>query len=310
MGELSDEKLIKRSGHAGRNLAALALLTSVVAAGATAVCFFAREVAGLVACMAVSLSLVAAGYWLLAVAAKRGNIRAVDFVIGYMLVQIVLGMALNGYAVNAAGAPQRSAVAGMLLPVLVLLAVIGSRSSLAELERRGLWRQVFGAAKPSGHLCGLGAALLVLGALSFLGSSFYVGWRTARVPADGLRQARAYTEILNGEERLFLSAVDGLADGYRQEDLTAVQEKIGALENAVGKLRAEAAGNRELGPILLTYGDAVAAWKSGLDLLRADPPDAARARDAFDRGIRLRERAAQAFDAHFASRQSRPAAEL
>ncbi len=310
MGNLSDEKLIKRASYAGRNISMLALLASFGAAAVTAATCFLPQRNGLLVLFAAAFCSVATGYWLLAVAAKRGNIRAVEVVIAFMALQMAFGVGTNVVWHSAPGTQYHLPLGGFVIPFLILLALIGNRSTLAELYRRGLWFGLFGAARPSGLICGFGAVLLVLGMFGFLGGGMYVGRKMAGIPQDRLAQARAYTAIIQDEERAFLSAVDLLADGYTPDDLTIAQKRVYALEQAVEELRVSTAGNRELAPVLETYRGAVQAWRAGVDLLLTAPLDSERARAAFEKGIALRERAARDFDARFASNQSRPAETL
>ena len=51
----------------------------------------------------------------------------------------------------------------MLMPIIIAIMLMRKRSALVELQRRGLWDQVHGAAKPSRRLCILGGILLSLG---------------------------------------------------------------------------------------------------------------------------------------------------
>ena len=90
MSRLSDEKLVARATHAGRNLDALAAMASLLSAGLIGAVFFSKAQLPFLAWMAGAVALVAIGYWTLAVAAKRGNPASVGIVVVLMTLQLVL----------------------------------------------------------------------------------------------------------------------------------------------------------------------------------------------------------------------------
>src|SRR5688572_6665352 len=83
-----DAKLLKRARHAGRNLSVLAMLASFGAMALIAAALYAKGMHGVMTVLASTITLIAGGYWVLAVAARRGNPNAVGVVIVAMVLQI------------------------------------------------------------------------------------------------------------------------------------------------------------------------------------------------------------------------------
>src|ERR1043165_8364783 len=169
-----DEKLLKRARHAGRNLSVLAILATFGAMVLIAVALFAKGIHGVMAVMAATITLIAAGYWVLAVAARRGNPNAVGVVIVAMVLQICLALIFSGIAAARTNTAFHPPTGGLLIPILVLVALASSRTVLLELKKRQLWDQVFGSAKPSGNLCWIGGTLLAAGFVAMNAGSYYV----------------------------------------------------------------------------------------------------------------------------------------
>src|SRR4051812_29711385 len=92
----NDEKLLKRARHSGRNLSVLASLATFGAMALIAAALFAKGIHGFMAVLAATITLIAAGYWVLAVAARRGNPNAVGVVIVAMVLQICLALVFSG----------------------------------------------------------------------------------------------------------------------------------------------------------------------------------------------------------------------
>src|SRR5262249_43195405 len=180
MSNLTDEKLLKRAGNAGRNLFALASLATVAAIGLGVLTFLVKEAPWVTGVMAAILALIAAGYWVLAVAARRGNPNAVGTVLVIAVVGFVLSLVSSGVASARKGTGFEPNGSGLVIPILVILALASSRKVLLELRERGLWEQAFGSAKPTGNLCLIGGSLLVAGFLALNSSAFFVGWKAGK----------------------------------------------------------------------------------------------------------------------------------
>jgi hypothetical protein len=143
-----DEKLLKRARHAGRNLSVLAILATLGAIALIATALFAKGIHEVMAVLATTITLIAAGYWVLAVAARRGNPNAVGVVIVAMVLQICLALISAGLAAARTNSAFQPPAGGLVIPILVLVALASSRKVLLELKDRQLWDQVFGSAKP------------------------------------------------------------------------------------------------------------------------------------------------------------------
>jgi hypothetical protein len=97
-GTLTDEQLLKRANHAGRNLAVLRTLAILGAAGMWAVVFSAKAALPIMAPAASALTLLAAGYWSLMIAALRGNPVSVGVVLVIMVIQLAVVLVGAGIA--------------------------------------------------------------------------------------------------------------------------------------------------------------------------------------------------------------------
>ena len=119
----SDQKLLKRARHAGRNLSVLAILATFGAMALIAASLFAKGMHGVMAVLATTITLIAAGYWVLAVAARRGNPNAVGVVIVAMVLQICLALISSGVAAARTNSTFQPPVAGLFIRFLVLVAL-------------------------------------------------------------------------------------------------------------------------------------------------------------------------------------------
>src|SRR5882672_5344459 len=117
-----DETLLKRARYAGRNLLVLATLATLGAIALIAAAFFAKGMNGVMAVLAATISVLAAGYWVLAVAARRGNPNAVGVVIVAMVLQICLALISSGVTAARTNSAFQPPVAGLFIPILVLVA--------------------------------------------------------------------------------------------------------------------------------------------------------------------------------------------
>jgi hypothetical protein len=293
-----DQQLLKRARHAGRNLSVLAILATFGALGFIAAAFFAKGIQGVVAGLAGAITLIAAAYWVLAVAARRGNPHAVGVVIVVMVLQICVALISSGVVAARTHSSFQTPVSNVVIPILVLIALASSRKVLLELKERNLWDQVFGSAKPSGNLCVIGGTLLVAGFVAMNASTYYIGWKVGQQRTAEFQHAKAFVELLQREEKEFLTAMKGITD--KQGEIEIALSRFKTLEQNFEILRTEAAGADQLLQILTTYGNALRQWKNGLMLLKETHANADRAEKMFALGDRLREEACQEFDRRYA----------
>ena len=130
--QLADATLFERAGHAGWNLIVWAILTNLAAIIlAAAVLKTLPQMVNIV--VAVGCALASVGCWMLAVAAKRGNPTAVSIVMAVMVFQLLLSLASLCVALARGGQPD---LFWLIISLLVIVALAGSRSVLVELKRR------------------------------------------------------------------------------------------------------------------------------------------------------------------------------
>jgi len=278
-----DEKLLKRARHAGRNLSVLAILATFGA-----------------------MALIAAGYWVLAVAARRGNPNAVGVVIVAMVLQICLALISSGVAAARTNSAFQPPVAGLFIPILVLVALASSRKVLLELKERQLWDQVFGFAKPSGTLCLIGGTLLATGFVAMNAGTYYIGWKAGQEQKVEFQHAKAFVELIQGAEKEFLTAMQGISVNQGKNGIETALTKFKTLEQNFEALQKEAASADRLLQILTTYGNALRQWKNGLMLLKEANADTERVQKMFKLGDQLRAEACQEFDRRYAPRKPQP----
>lgn len=279
----------------------LAILATIGAIALIAGAIFIKEIHGALAVLATAISLLAAGYWVLAVAARRGNPNAVGVVIVVMVVQICLAFIFSGIAAARTNSAFHPPTGGLLIPILVLVALASSRTVLLELKKRQLWDQVFGSAKPSGNLCWIGGTLLVAGFLAMNAGSYYVGSKAGQQQRIEHHHAQAFVELIQRDEKEFLTAMAGLS--VNRGEIETVQTRFNTLEQNFEVLKKEAASENRLLQILTTYGNALRQWKSGLMLSKGPNADTDRAQKMFQLGDQLRAEACQEFDRRYAPKK-------
>jgi hypothetical protein len=302
-----DQQLLERAPRAGRNLLVLAILATLGSIGLIAAAILAKGLHGVMAVLATTISLIAAGYWALAVAARRGNPNAVGVVIVVMVVQICLALISSGITAARTNSAFQLPTGGMLIPILVLVALANSRKVLLQLKERRLWDQVFGSAKPSGTLCVIGGALLATGFVAMNAGTCYVGWRAGQEHKAEFQHANAFVELIKREEKEFLMAMGAISINRGQNEIEPVLARFNTLEQKFQILKNEAAGADQLHQVLITYGNALRQWKNGLMLWKESNADTDRAEQMFKLGDKLRAEACQEFDRRYASRKSQPA---
>jgi hypothetical protein len=303
MSKLTDDTLIKRATHAGRNLSILAILASLGAVGLVVVLVLARDTALLIASVfSVALVVIATGYWLLAVAAKRGNPSSVGTVIAVMVLQLTLTLVTYGIAAAKGGANEQPNALGSVIPILVIIALVNSRNVLIELRTRGLWEQIFGSAKPSGRLCLAGSILVVLGFIGLNASTVYAEWRTGQARQQELQHVQRFFNMIQSEEAAFMKAMGVLSGPYGVEDVQEALETVVELEQEARAIEEATAEMDSFDFIAGTYCNAVRQWKNALTLLNETEPDVERAQQMLLLGDKLRVQAGQEFDRRYAPR--------
>src|ERR1051325_3567770 len=279
MSTLTDETLLKRATHAGRNLRLLAMLASVGTLVLAGVTLFATGAPPVMAVLTVTIALITAGYWVLAVAAARGNPNSVGIVVVLMALQITLSLVASGVVAARNETGFRPNVVGLIIPVLVLIGLGTSRKVLLELKTRGLWQQVFGTAKPSQQLCVVGGALLAVGFAGLNTGTVYIGWKAGQQRGAEMEIASSFSEMIHEEESQFLQSMRELGPISATTGLDDALDKLDELEQRVMEISSEKVAPPALDSILRTYIKAVRQRKNGLLLLKDAKPDTVRAQN-------------------------------
>jgi hypothetical protein len=294
IANLTDEQLLKRATHAGRNLTVLTTLASLGTLAAWGLAIFIKKAPFPMLLPALAMSLVAAGYWLLALAARRGNPRSVSVVLVLMLLQLVTALLLAGVDAARAGTDFSShfGFSRLVIPTLVIAALASSRGVLLELQERGLWERAFAHTKPSGNLCVIGGVLLAVGFTSITAGMGYVGAKVTEVRALERKQTSEFAQLIRNEEAQFIAAVAAAKTSLTPARLDSALEKLEALDRKLQSVRNQIGDNARLAAVLDTYGNAVRQWKNGLQALRQPKPDLNRANQFLQLGDKLRRQAA------------------
>ena len=300
--ELTDEALLQRASHAGRNMIALAILGTLAALAILAFLFApggtlrAPVLASSAACVAC-----VTGLWMLAIAARRGSPTSVGIILGVMALQLVVSVVGYVMAMMRANNDAAGTLWYIIIGIAIIAALSRSQNVLIEMRTRGLWEQRFGSTGPSRNLVIVGG---VLYALSFVG--LYAGlvlssvW-SVRQRAGELRQAEAFLRVIKTQEAELMTAMSQMGPGNRNA-ISAAIAKVEAMDQEVGSIQSDVSNASPLSPILDKYRQALAKWRSGLIALQGPTPDPNRAKTMFESGDRLRREAGTEFD----SRYTRP----
>jgi len=254
----------------------------------------------------VPLTLVATGYGALAVSARRGNPNAVGAAIAIMGMSIALRLILAAALTACCEMEFQPNLPGLLLPALIIVGLFHNRNILLELQARGLWNKVFGAAKPSARLCIGGGVLLATGVLFLLVSMFYFAWKADQARQAEARHVNAFCQLIQVEEKEYMTALGGVSTSSGKAEIDAVMAKLMALEARVAALRRETADPPALCAVLNLYGTAVQQWKGALLLLQVPGSDIDKVNKVLLLGDRMRTDACRQFDALYAPRKPQP----
>jgi len=305
MSKLSDEKLIKRANHAQRNLTVLAILVSVGTVFLFAMAFRADVgKATPLRLASAALLLICAGYWVLAKAAKRGNPNSVGIVIVLMALYVVIGFVSRAAGQTGSLASSQPMALQVIVPLVVIAALVSSRTVLLELRKRDLWDGVFGQRGSSDRLCVIGGTLLVLGFVASHLSSAGVE-QAVQETQNEREQVQEFVAMVGGEEKAFAEAMAGLSDTSMdpRAALQTALTRVGELERKAQEISESAAELKRLSPILQTYCDGVQQWKKGLTLLASAEPDGQLAQRALQLGDSLRKEAGRELAKHYAGKK-------
>jgi len=294
---MDDQTLLKRASHAGRNLTVLAVLASLAMLLVIGLAVSIKDARSAMVPLAIAITLIASAYWILMVAARRGNPASVGVVIVLMIVQLVLGLLVSSIIAAQNKASFQFQPGGFIIPIIVIIALVSSRTVLLELQERGLWEQAFPTSKPSGNLVVIGGVILVLGFLSLNASTFYAGIKIKQAGQSEHQQAEAFVQLVQQDEAKFMVSMQKISGKFGDAELNEALANLAILEQKLGQLQ-QTTGNANgpLSQILNTYGNAIRQWKNGLTILKQPNPDKDRALQMLKLGDKFRADAGDAFD--------------
>src|ERR1043165_9171383 len=129
---VSDSQLIKRARYGGRNLAGLAILVSFGAVCTTLAMF--APAGDIIKWFAASISLMAAAYWALAVAARHGDPRAIAVVMAFLSIQLLINSVAFVFAFLRSSGSININILWLIIPIAIIAALYRNRADLLELK--------------------------------------------------------------------------------------------------------------------------------------------------------------------------------
>jgi hypothetical protein len=237
---------------------------------------------------------------LLAIAAKRGNPKAVFIVM--VVLSIHCFLSINAFCITIIRSTPSGGGGSLLAFVFIFLIIVvldRSRAVLMEMKKRGLWNQRFGSSKPSKNLCILGGSFYAVGYFGFLVSLLVPAIeaaKNAKALAEERRQAQAVIQMIQQEEADFFKSMQSLDDPKAVKNALA---KVDVLDQKVASLQVEIPADGTLARIMKEYKRAVQDWKSGLIELDNPVPDLKAAKEKLEYGDKIRNEFTKEFDKKF-----------
>lgn len=298
--ELTDDALMQSAGNAGRNLSALAILATILAVFCAIFCVL--EPRSPIWWSALPLILTAVSYWMLAVAAKRGNPSAVSVVIVVMAIQLIFSLISMCVAAAVTGSNGQSNIIGIIIAILIISALAKSRTVLLEMKKRELWGQKFSSAKPSRNLYVVGGILLPIGYFGVLASLLIPATVAAKQAKEIAQERQQFVQVVKGEEAEFMKAMLGLRNSNNRDAIKLARSKVDVLDKSVVSLQSKVEPDGSVGHLLVKYKKAVSCWKKGLSLLDDPTPNSEAVVELLESGDRIRNEVGQEFDKKVNSR--------
>jgi hypothetical protein len=293
---ISDELLKRRARYGGRNVTGLAILATILAAFSLLAISFAKTADGI--WFLLPLPFMALAYWLVAIAARRGSPLALNFVLGVLAVQFLVSIVGQVAAYVVTGRSLSSQLFLTIIPLLVIAVLARNRTDLIELRRRGLWDELYGAAKPSRNLCLIGGALLVVSTFALYGGLLFAAIHAA----ENGRLRKEFSTMVLQDEKALLTAIQA-ADATRiKQVLPDLQAKANDLESKAQGIVSRSAAGTPIHSAATTYVNAVQKWREGFALI-GDEAQQERMQKLFLEGDELRKQAVAQFDASAAKKQ-------
>ncbi len=295
----SNEKLIQRANHVGRDLSFFAVLTGLCTIGALGNSFRPGANQAYFQVLAGSFLLATLGFRSLSAAAKRGSIRALGMSALAALAFLVYSIVQSEVRGVSSNLNQSGEIGSYVTAFIVFLSLMRSRGILLELRRRGLWGQVFRYSKPSRGLCLLGGLLLVTGAVGIEYGAFYLGKAAVQESRQEMQIAQQFVLMLNNEQKVFLDALQQYSSSKRDTSKQTALGQLDVLERRAQYLLQAAQGHRHIARILQNYCAALPHWRRGIQMLGAPAGDPRKAIAEINDGDRLAEEAGDEFNKYF-----------
>jgi hypothetical protein len=304
MAEVSDDLLIRRARYGGRNLVGLAILATLFAAMSLAFVLASpdRQTASVAGGIAAGIMAMATAYWVLAVAARRGNASALSVVIGFIVVQFVLGLTLQVYAYVRTDGRVPLNVVWIILPLVIVFLLARNRSQLIALRRRGLWEGVFGDRPPTGRLCAVGGVLLLIGLLMTYGGIVV----SALQDSNDTKIQHDFLVLVNNDEKEFLDALKSWAESSSLEGVEDLLNKATSLHAKTNAILEKTPPSSAMRFVVTKYAEATERWRQAVAAIRDSGEITKQAQEWMDEGDRLRQEAATALAKKAASPKHNP----
>jgi len=293
MSDISEEKLLKRASDASRNFYVLAILTTLLGAILTACAFFTP---GMRITLAVSLPLLAisASYYVLAVAARRGDHKGSTVVLTAYFIQLIVSLIGMSYITSGKGLPN---LGGILISCLIIVALYQGRQRIVELRNKGLFEKAFNGKKGFKTLSLAGCAIFIVGFIALQTASFATGYFAVKKDNGEIGRAIKLKEIMQDDEPRFANALGENSKNPSQENKKTMYAELENLEKKIEGLAASIPKDEtRLAEIMDVYRQAVGKWKTGVALANAESPDMEKSLESFKLGDRLRSQTAQRFN--------------
>lgn len=285
----TDERLIKRAKYGARNLTGLAILATVLAGIILLGAAIGNEN---LLWVGLSISAMAAGYWVLAAVARHGEQRALAIAVGIMVANFIfsLGGLMIGYLRTNNASP--AGFIGLLVPLLVILALTRNYSDILELKHRGLWQSVFAAEQPKTSYCAIGGLLLSGGIIALIASCLI----PALDEASFIRSREEFVSLIQVDDKQFLDAVGNASHTQPPPSVDELMAKVDAIQKKAKSIGDAASETSGLQPIIQTYLKSLEKCRYGLLAIREQGPGPA-SQVHFAEADALRQEAFKAFDA-------------
>lgn len=306
---VSDRELIRAANHACLILRVLACIAALVLVGALVFsCLWGSKMPAMWFVPAMVLC-VTAGYWMLSVAAKRGNPNAplvMVYMIGFLIVVSIAVMIIASSMSTENVKVQVSNPTGFVLPALLAFVFYRNYQAMREVERRGLGASAFGPPQENRRPCLAGASFLLVGIVGLFGMILYLQQAVVQNKEAEAQAANAFVGTVQAEEAEFLDALSQIPEGFPEQDVDAALAKLSALDGKMAKLQASLPSDKsgsvaDLAQVLAEYRQGLQHYRRSVEMMKQHPLDAEAHAREMQLGERLRLGAIDKYNKRLAS---------